>query len=590
MARNKYNVDEDLDQEFSFAQFKRAFFYIKRYKKLFFGAFMFSLISSVLGLLMPLFTENAIDVFIPAKDVKSLIFCGIALVAIVVAQAFCGRFRSRCTALAGQAIIRDIRHDLYVHLQDLPFDYFDSRPHGKILVRVVNYVNSVSDFLTNGLINIVLQFINLILITIFMLVENAKLSLLVFAGLPIFAVYIFFMRTKQRRAWRMQANKHSNFTAYLAESINGEHVTQSFSREEFNENINKDLAQAARKSYLHATTLNHIMWPTTMMISRSIYYLIYLFGCIWLRSTLTVGNLVAMTSYANRFWQPIMGLSNQYNQMINTASYLERIFQLMDEKVTVTDKEGAFELPEIKGQVDFENVVFEYEKDRPILKNISFHVDAGQSIALVGPTGAGKSTIINLVSRFYNLKSGAVKIDGYDIADATLKSIRSQMGIMLQDTFIFSGTIMENIRYGRLDATDEECIEAAKRVYADNFIMKMPNGYETVINERGDMLSAGQRQLLSFARTLLSDPKILILDEATSSIDTNTELLVQEGIKELLHNRTSFVVAHRLSTIKDCDCILYINNGIITERGSHDELMTKKGDYYELYTSQLTND
>ena len=262
----------------------------------------------------------------------------------------------------------------------------------------------------------------------------------------------------------------------------------------------------------------------------------------------------------------------------------------MDEPVSVTDEPDAFELEEIRGDVKFDDVVFEYEKDRPILKNVSFHAAAGESIALVGPTGAGKSTIVNLVSRFYNIKSGQVLIDDRNIAKATLRSIRSQMGIMLQDTFIFSGTIMENIRYGRLDATDEECIAAAKQVYADDFIRKLPDGYETQVNERGDMLSAGQRQLLSFARTLLSNPKILILDEATSSIDTNTELLVQEGIKQLLKNRTSFIVAHRISTIKGCDRIMYISDGRIAESGSHDELMEQKGLYYQLYMSQLTNE
>ncbi len=590
MARNKYNVDETLDQEFSFSQFKRALVYVRRYKKLFFGAFSFSLISTICSLIIPLFTKNAIDVMIPNEDIKNLIISGVAIVCLVAMQAIMNRFRSRCSALAGQAIIRDIRRDLYVHLQDLPFDYFDSRPHGKILVRVINYVNSVSDFLTNGLVNVVLQSISLVIIAIFMLTQSVKLSLVVFAGIPVFAIYIFAMRKRQRKAWQLQANKHSNFTAYLSESIGGEHVTQSFSREEFNAGINKELATDARKAYLKAVTLNHLMWPTTRMISRTIYYLIYLIGVLYLRDSISVGLLVVMTSYANRFWFPIMSLSNYYNQMINTASYLERIFQLMDEPVTVTDKPDAKPLPDIQGQVDFEDVVFEYEKDRPVLKDVSFHVNAGESIALVGPTGAGKSTIISLVSRFYNLKSGAVKIDGNDIADATLRSIRSQMGIMLQDTFIFSGTIMENIRYGRLDATDEECIAAAKQVYADDFISRMPNGYQTEINERGDMLSAGQRQLLSFARTLLSDPKILILDEATSSIDTNTELLVQEGIKQLLHNRTSFVVAHRLSTIKDCDRIMYISDGKIAESGNHETLMAAKGLYYDLYTSQLTNE
>ncbi|MBQ7049863.1 MAG: ABC transporter ATP-binding protein, partial [Firmicutes bacterium] len=450
--------------------------------------------------------------------------------------------------------------------------------------------NSVSDFLTNGIVNILLQVLSLFFIAIFMISLNPKLALVVFAGLPVFIIYIFSIKRKQRRAWQQQANKQSNFTSYLAESINGERVTQSFAREEMNAGINEELATASKKAYLHAVTINHSIWPLSMIISKAVFYLIYIVGVIYLRDTIAVGMLVAMTSYANRFWDPIQQLSNYYNQLVNTVSYLERIFQLMDEPVTVTDKEDAKPLPTMEGGVDFENVVFEYEEDRPILKNVSFHVAPGESIALVGPTGAGKSTIINLVSRFYNIKSGSVKIDGHDIADATLYSIRSQMGIMLQDTFIFSGTIMDNIRYGRLDATDEECIAAAKKVFAHDFISKMPQGYYTEINERGDMLSAGQRQLLSFARTLISDPKILILDEATSSIDTNTELLVQEGIKQLLKNRTSFVVAHRLSTIKDCDRIMYISDGIIAESGSHNELMEKKGLYHQLYTSQLTNE
>lgn len=590
MARNKYNVDETLETQFNAKHLLRSLVYIKRYKKLLIGAFIFSAISIVCGLLMPLFTADAIDVMIPNKDIRGLVVAGISLVVIVIVQATCNRFRSRCSAIAGQAIVRDLRRDLYVHLQDLPFDYFDSRPHGKILVRVINYVNSVSDFLTNGIVNILLQILSLFFIAIFMISLNPKLALVVFAGLPVFIIYIFSIKRKQRRAWQQQANKQSNFTSYLAESINGERVTQSFAREEMNAGINEELATASRKAYLHAVTINHSIWPLSMIISKAVFYLIYIVGVVYLRDTIAVGMLVAMTSYANRFWDPIQQLSNYYNQLVNTVSYLERIFQLMDEPVTVTDKEDAKDLPTMKGEVDFENVIFEYEKDRPILKNVSFHVAPGESIALVGPTGAGKSTIINLVSRFYNIKSGAVKIDGHDIADATLHSIRSQMGIMLQDTFIFSGTIMDNIRYGRLDATDEECIAAAKKVFAHDFISKMPQGYYTEINERGDMLSAGQRQLLSFARTLISDPKILILDEATSSIDTNTELLVQEGIKQLLKNRTSFVVAHRLSTIKDCDRIMYISDGIIAESGSHNELMEKKGLYHQLYTSQLTNE
>lgn len=590
MARNKYNVDETLDSKFDISQLKRSLYYVKRYKGLFFKAFCFSMISIVCGLLLPLFTENAIDVYIPNKAIRSLLIAGVAIVLTVIIQAVCNKLRSRATAKAGQAVIRDIRRDLFVHLQELPFDYFDSRPNGKILVRVINYVNSVSDFLTNGLINIILEVFSLVLIAGFMIYMHPGLSLVVFSGFPIFLVYIFSIKQVQRRAWQIQANKQSNFTAYLAESINGERVTQSFAREGFNSNINAELAESARVSFMRAVIVNHSIWPITLLISKTTMYIIYIVGIVYFRESLEVGVLIAMTSYASRFWQPIQNLSNYYNSLINTVSYLERIFQLMDEPVTVTDEINAEELPEINGDVKFNDVVFEYEENRPILKNVSFHAAAGESIALVGPTGAGKSTIVNLISRFYNIKSGEVLIDDHNIAHATLRSIRSQMGIMLQDTFIFSGTIMENIRYGRLDATDEECIAAAKQVYADGFIMSLPDGYQTVVNERGDMLSAGQRQLLSFARTFLSNPKILILDEATSSIDTNTELLVQEGIKQLLKNRTSFIVAHRISTIKGCNCIMYISDGKIAESGNHDELIQKKGLYYQLYTSQLTND
>ncbi|MCR5153361.1 MAG: ABC transporter ATP-binding protein/permease [Lachnospiraceae bacterium] len=590
MARNTYNVDEDLEKGFDISQFKRSFVYIRRYKKPLIIAFIVSIIAIICGLILPLFTEHAIDTYIPDKDIKSLLIAGAGIVLTVIAQAICNKVRSRTVTIAGQSIIRDMRRDVYEHLQKLPFDYFDSRPHGKILIRVINNINSVSDFLSNGFISMILETISLVLIAGFMFYMHSGLALVVLCGFPVFGLFMFAIKKAQRRAWQIQANKQSNYTAYFSESINGERVTQGFAREKYNSDINKDLAAQASKGYVDAVSLNHAVWPVTMIISKFTIYLLYIIGVIYFRDTLKVGIIISMAAYAGRFWNPIQNISNQYNQLITTMSYLERIFQLLDEPVTVTDVPGAEPLPDIKGDVEFKDVLFEYEKGIPVLKEVSFHAAAGESIALVGPTGAGKSTIVNLVSRFYNLKGGQVLIDGHDISKATLLSIRSQMGIMLQDTFIFSGTIMDNIRYGRLDATDEECIAAAKRVFANDFIEKLPNGYQTVVNERGDMLSAGQRQLLSFARTLLSDPKILILDEATSSIDTNTELLVQEGIKELLKNRTSFIVAHRISTIKNCTRIMYISDGEIAEAGSHDELMEKKGYYYDLYMSQLTNE
>ena len=303
--------------------------------------------------------------------------------------------------------------------------------------------------------------------------------------------------------------------------------------------------------------------------------------------TVEIGVLIAFTSYVSRFWDPVTILTNYYNELVNCAAYIERIFQMLDEPLVIADVEGATDLENIKGDVSFNNVTFSYEENSPIiLENVSFDVKQGESIALVGPTGAGKSTIINLLSRFYDLNSGTITIDGQDIKKATLKSLRSQMGIMLQDSFLFSGTIKENIRYSKLDATDEEIIEASKAVCAHDFIMQFSDGYDTIVTEGGSSLSSGQKQLIAFARALLADPKILILDEATSSIDTETEITLQKGLERLLKGRTSFIIAHRLSTIKNSTRIMYIANKGIAECGSHDELIKKQGKYYDLYMAQ----
>ena len=315
---------------------------------------------------------------------------------------------------------------------------------------------------------------------------------------------------------------------------------------------------------------------------------IFIFGLvIFGQGNESLGTIVAISSYASTFWQPIMNLGNIFNNFINNIAYLERIFETLDEPVTVADEPDAIQMPSIKGKVTFENVTFGYEKDKVVLHQVSFTVNPGESVALVGPTGAGKSTIVNLISRFYNVNEGRVLIDDQDISKVTLHSLRSQMGIMLQDSFIFSGTIEDNIRYGKLDATEEEIRQASKTVCADAFISKMPNGYQTEVKERGSLLSQGQKQLISFARTLLSDPAILVLDEATSSIDVQTEKALQQGLNAMLEGRTSFIIAHRLSTIKNCDKIMYIDQGGIMECGTHEELMAKKGYYYHLYTAQM---
>ena len=588
MARNKYDVDERLESPFSFKHLKRSGVYIKHYADKMTFAFLINTLGIILALFTPKLTQQIMDVAVPNKDVRQVLFYSLLVTLALAGQTLMTTIRSRIMTQVGQGIIYEIRTDLFRKLQELPFSYYDNRPHGKILVRVVQYVNNVADMLSNGIINFLLDFLNLIFIACFMFAMHAGLSMIIVAGLPFLVIIVFSIKPRQRRAWQQVSNKNSNLNAYLQETITGMKVTQIFNREKVNQGIFDNLCEGSRKTWLTAAYISNLVWVSVDNISTIVLALVYVIGMLRYSGTVTFGILWAMGNYATRFWQPITNLSNIYNNFINTIAYLERIFETMDEPVEIHDVPNAIEMPKIKGDVEFKDVVFAYEKDSPdVLKGLSFKVKAGQSVAIVGPTGAGKTTIVNLISRFYNLKSGQVLIDGQDISQVTLHSLRSQMGIMLQDTFIFSGTIADNVRYGKLDATQEEIEQACKTVSAHDFIVHTANGYQTEVRERGSSLSQGQRQLLSFARTLISDPKVLVLDEATSAIDAKTELLVQQGINQLLKGRTSFIIAHRLSTIKNCDIIMYIANGGIVEQGNHQELMAKKGEYYKLYTSQL---
>ena len=587
MARNRYDVDEVLETPFDFAHLKRSFVYIKKYKGKMITALMLSVFAAISGLLGPLSTQYALDNTIPQKNMGQLVLLTLAFVGTIAVSITFSTIRSRIMTVVGQDIIFDIRTDLFKHLQELPFEYYDNRPHGKILIRVVNYVNSVSDMLSNGIINVILECLNMLFIMIFMFFVNVKLSLVVLSGLPIFAVIMMMIKKRQRKAWQDVSNKSSNLNAYLQENITGARVTQIFTREEENAQIFDRLSEKYRKSWINAVKYSNLVWPATDNVSTLVRAAIFVVGLLVLTpAAVSLGTIVAMTSYASSFWQPIMNLSNIFNNFINNIAYLERIFETLDEPATIADKPNAQDIGDITGEVKFDDVTFSYEQGKTVLEHISFDVKPGESVALVGPTGAGKSTVVSLLSRFYDLDSGKITIDGKDISQATLHSLRSQMGIMLQDSFIFSGTIYDNIRYGRLDATEEEIREAAKIVCADEFISEMKDGYMTEVNERGSKLSGGQKQLISFARTLLSDPKILVLDEATSSIDARTEKLLQQGLQRLLVGRTSFIIAHRLSTIKNCDKIMYIDNKGIAECGTHDQLIAKKGEYYKLYTAQ----
>ena len=589
MARNKYDVDEILEDKFDVNQLKRLGGYIRPYKKQMLMVLFLMLSSSALGMLIPKYFMLVMDVSIPNKDMRSIAFYSVMTMVIALYTCVSLRIKIKLMTQIGQDIVHSIRYDIFEHLQELPFSYYDERPHGKIQVRVVNYVNNLSDLLSNGIINTITDLCNLFFIIAFMLSINVQLTLVCLCGLPVLAVVIIALKKKQRKAWQIQSNKQSNLNAYIAESINGVRVTQSFVREDENSGIFNRLSDGYREAWMRAVKYNFIMGPSVDIISTITTAFIYVLGISWMTnpdSGITVGVLIAFTAYISRFWSPINTLASFYNSLLTAISYLERIFETIDEPVLVKDAEGAADMPPIKGDVEFKNVTFSYEDGVEVLKKVSFKARKGQTVAIVGPTGAGKTTIVNLLSRFYNVDSGEVLIDGIDISRVTIRSLRKQMGVMMQDSFIFSGTVMDNIRYGNKEVSDEQVIRAAKTVCAHDFIMEMENGYYTQINERGSRLSQGQRQLISFARALLADPKILILDEATSSIDTETEILLQKGLNELLKGRTSFIIAHRLSTIKNADFIMYIDAGGIAEMGSHEELIRQKGEYYKLYMSQ----
>lgn len=590
MARNRYDMDEVLEDSFDLNQLKRLAHYIAPYKGKMVGIIFLMLSASALTMMIPIFFQRIMDYYIPEKNMKAIVITGLLTLAVACYSAVSLRFKIKTMSVIGQSIIHEIRSDIFCHLQELPFSYYDDRPHGKIQVRVVNYVNSISDLLSNGIVNTITDLCNLFFIIICMLYYDVRLTLVCLCGLPLLAIVIVFIKKKQRRAWQIQSNKQSNLNAYIAESINGIRVTQSFVREDVNTDIFNNLSRGYRKSWMRAVMYNFTMGPSVDIISAITTSFIYVLGINWIlapESSLSVGVLIAFTAYIGRFWAPINTLAGFYNSLLTAISYLERIFETIDEPVNVKDADDATEMPPINGTVEFKDVCFSYEEGHPILDHINFKANTGETYAIVGPTGAGKTTIVNLLSRFYNVDSGEILIDGIDISKVTIRSLRTQMGVMMQDSFIFAGTIMDNIRYGNRDATDEEVIAAAKTVCAHDFISQMEKGYYTEVNERGSRLSAGQRQLISFARALLANPKILILDEATSSIDTETEILLQKGLNRLLEGRTSFIIAHRLSTIKNADCIMYIDKGGILERGNHETLLAAEVEYYHLYMSQF---
>lgn len=595
--RNKFDQDEEIEHKLNLSIIPRLLKWIKPYWAYMTFACIIMLLASGISLISPYLIRMAIDKAIPDamnlpvsatvwEKYGLLIKISVFLFASTLVVRFLLAAKLKLMTRVAQRIIVNIRKEVFTKLQALPFTYFDSRPHGKILIRVVNYVNSLSELLSNGIIQLISDLFTLVVIVFFMLAIDVRLTLVCMAVLPVLFIILFSMKKKQHEAWKQESYKRSNLTAYLSESLNGMKITQSFAREKVNQGIFNELCDKCKKVWIRAVNINNIIWPVVDNLSTLGVALVYVTGIAWLGDgyggSVTVGTLVAFAAYIWRFWMPIQNLGNFYNQMVTTGAYVERIFELLDEPEDITDKPGAKELPPIRGHVCFDHVNFSYEPGNPILKDVNFTITPGMSVAIVGPTGAGKTTIVNLLTRFYNPDNGQILIDGIDLQDLQIKSIRKQVGVMLQDSFLFSGTIMDNIRYGRLEATDEECIAAAKTVQAHDFIMAFPDGYNTKLTANGGGLSQGQKQLLAFARVLLSDPRILILDEATSSVDTQTEKALQNGIDELLKGRTSFIIAHRLSTIRNSDVIFFVDHGEIVERGNHDELMKLNGNYAAL--------
>ena len=586
--RNTFREDEDLEEQIDFGDIKRIGAYLKPYLRQ--GAIILAAVLSMsaIAVAIPYMTKTMIDTVIPSKDPVRLFALGAVFLLAIVVYELLLRYRTVAITQVGQLMLKDMRRDLFTHIQTLPFSYFDSRPHGKILIRVVNYVNTLSDTLSSGLINVIADIFTFLLTLVVMFVIDWRLTLWSLVLMPLLVLYVLVLQRFQRRAFQRLSNKQSNLNAYIHESIAGVKTTQTFVREREQFRTFQEQQGQVRSSWMRAVHIQYLMWPGVQNISTITIALIYYLGITGLGGVqVTTGMLIAFVGYANNFWNPIINIGNFYNQLITCSAYLERIFETLDVHPEIEDRPGAIELPPVKGRVDFNDVVFKYEPGgRNILNLVDFHVPAGSTVALVGPTGAGKTTIVNLLSRFYDVTEGSVCVDGHDVRDVTLASLRRQMGVMLQDTFIFTGNVRENIRYGRLDATDQQIEEAAKAVHAHEFIMELPDGYDTKVEERGSTLSAGQRQLIAFARVLLADPRILILDEATSSIDTRTEEALQAGLAHLLKGRTSFVIAHRLSTIENADQIFYIDHGQIVEHGTHQELLDKRGAYYRLHESQ----
>ena len=583
--RNTYFQDEIIEKKLDIKQFGRIVRYIFPYKNIFILVGFLMLISAAVSMMAPLLLRYIINHTVIAKEYGELVLIVsgfLVLAAIEIGITFA---HQRLMGKTGHNIIAKIRKDIFYKLQQLSFDYFDSRPDGKIVVRVTDYINDLANFFTNNLLLFLIYIVKIVVVTIFMLAISPQLTAIVFGAVIPMMICVFGLRYSIRKLFAYHRARLSNRTAFLVESIMGEKIVKNYNRIDMNEKIYMEVHDISARTWMQIVMRNELNTPTveifwnlgTLCLYGTALYLI-LQG----NSNIDAGTIVAFISYMSLFSGPLTQVAIIIQQLAQVSTNLEQVFDTIDYSVEIESKYSGIELKNVKGQVDFDNVTFAYEDGVDVLKDFNLHVKPGETIALVGPTGAGKTTVINTITRFYDVNKGSVKIDGIDVREVTLDSLRREVGVLMQDPFIFKGTVIDNIRYGRPDATDEECIKAAKTIFADRCIDKMKDGFYQELEERGTGLSAGEKQLISFARIILKNPSVIILDEATSSIDTETENLIKEAMDVILKDKTAFIVAHRLSTIRNADRILYIDNNTIAEEGTHEELMSLKGLYYAL--------